>query len=249
MRLRARMLAERVACLAAAGVVSVSRTDLDDLVRRGFVAADRALHLPNAVDAARFSPGVRAAARRKLGLAETGFLVGTVSRLVPQKSVADLIDAVAPMPDVGLAIAGDGPLRKDLETRARPLGARVVFLGARDDVPEVLRALDVFVLASRWEGEPIALLEALAAGIPVVATATDGSREVLAQAGCGRLVEIGAPESLAAALAELRDRPDERRAMSERGRSAVRGRTYEASARTLAAFYDRILASEQERSV
>ena len=83
----------------------------------------------------------------------------------------------------------------------------------------------------------------MSAGLPVIATATEGSREVLKHTGGGRLVKIGSPPELAAALAHLRDRPDERRAMGEAGRRAVLGRTYEVSARKLAAFYETVRAA------
>jgi len=230
---------EALACRGLAGLVSVSAADLEDLIRRGFAPAERALHLPNAVDSKRFSAGGRPEARRRLGLPEDAFIVGTASRLVPQKSVGDLIAAVAACPEALLVVAGDGPERPVLERRARPLGDRVRLLGERDDVPEILRALDVFALASRWEGEAIALLEAMATSLPCVATATTGAREVLETTGAGLLVEIGSPAALAAALRSLREQPGVRLSMGLAGREAVRERTWGAAAARLAAFYGR----------
>ena len=233
------LAAEAVACRGLAGIVSVSAADLEDLIRRGFASAEHALHLPNAVDSERFSPGGRPEARRRLGVPEDAYIVGTTSRLVPQKSVGDLIAAVAACPEALLVVAGDGAQRPALERRARALGGRVRFLGERDDVPEILRALDVFALASRWEGEAISLLEAMATSIPCVATATTGAREVLEATGAGLLVEIGSPAPLAVALRRLRERPDLRLSMGLAGREAVKERTWGASAARLAGFYER----------
>src|SRR5262249_33727424 len=156
-----------------------SRADLEDLQARGFVEEGRAVHLPNAVDLERFRPGDPAAARARLGLAGGGPWVGTVARLVRQKGVADLVRAMAGCPGGGRVVAGGGPLAGELKSLAGGLGVEARFLGPRDDVPAVLQALDLFVLPSLWEGEPIALLEAMAAGLPSVATRTSGAGEVL----------------------------------------------------------------------
>ena len=241
------LAAEAMACRGLAGIVSVAAADLEDLVRRGFASAERALHLPNAVDAQRFFPGDRLEWRRRFDLPQDAFIVGTTSRLVPQKSVGDLIETIAVCPDTLLVVAGDGPERPALEEQARALGDRVRFLGERDDVPDLLRALDVFALASRWEGEAISLLEAMATAVPCVATATTGAREVLEGTGAGLLVEIGSPAALAGALRTLRERADLRVSMSLAGRRAVKDRTYAAAGRTLAAFYGRCVTLARPR--
>ena len=246
--------AERVACRGARAVISVSRADLTDLERRGFVGRGRGFHVANAVRTRAGGGGDRADARRRLGLAGDALVIGTVSRLVPQKAVGDLVDAVARIgPGFGgatgppaLVVVGDGPLRADLDRRVRTgtNGARVMLLGARADVPQILPAFDVFVLSSHWEGEPIALLEAMAAGLPCVATATEGAREILgADASSGCLVPVGDVAALGDALAGLlRDR-GAREALGAAARARVRGRTPEAQARRLAAVYRRLLAS------
>jgi len=233
--------AERIACRGARGVVSVSATNLDELVARGFVARENVLQVHNAVDSARFSPGDRTIARRRLGIPDNAFVVGSVSRLVPQKAVGDLVDAVASLPGVVLIVAGDGPDRRSVEERAQVLGGRAVFLGERNDVPDLLPAFDLFALTSRWEGEPIALLEAMAVGIPAVATATNGSREILESSGAGVLVEIGSVAGIAEAIARLRGNPEVLRAMSQAGREAIRSRSYAAVADRLIRFYERFV--------
>jgi len=228
--------AEAVACRGATRVVSVSRADLEDLERRLLVARGRGTHIANAVDHARFS-GDRAAARTQLGV-EQCFVVGTVSRLVEQKAVADLIEAVARCsPGSRLLIVGDGPQRWSLAQLAARRRVDVTFLGERDDVPALLPAFDLFALTSRWEGEPVALLEAMAAGLPCVATDTAGAREVLG-GGSGVLVGIGAPESMAAAIERLRGDPEERARLAAAGRGAVAERSFANVAARLHAVYD-----------
>ena len=244
--------AERVACRGAEAVISVSRTDLADLEGRGFLGGRPGFHVANAVRLPA-AAGDRSAARRRLGLPDGALVVGTVSRLVPQKAVGDLVDAVARIaPDFGgppgpltLIVVGDGPLRADLERRARAgaNGARVMVMGARGDVPRLLPAFDVFVLSSRWEGEPIALLEAMAAGLACVATATEGAREIFGDdASSGRLVPIGDVSGLGDAIAGLLRDARAREAMGASGRARMRSRTPDAQARRVAEVYRELLA-------
>lgn len=247
--------AERVACRGTEAVISVSRMDLLDLERRGFLQRQRGFHVANAVRAPVAADGGRTAARRRLGLPADGLVVGTVSRLVPQKAVGDLVDAVARIaPDfrgssgpLTVVVVGDGPLRASLDRRVRPgiNGARVMLLGARADVAHVLPAFDVFVLSSHWEGEPIALLEAMAAGLPCVATATGGAREILGGDGSsGRLVPIGGVNQLADALADLLRDGRARAALGAAALARVRSRTPDAQATRVAAVYRQLLAPD-----
>jgi glycosyltransferase involved in cell wall biosynthesis len=229
--------AEAVACRAAAQVVSVSTADLVDLRRRRLVGPAAGVRIPNAVDTQRFAPGDRTAARQRLDLPADAFIVGTVARLVPQKSVQDLVEAALACPEVTLVIVGDGPLRRELEDRARAARERIRFFGARDDVPDILRALDVFALSSRWEGEPIALLEAMATGLPCVATAIAGVREVLGDGQLGMLVEVGSPQAMARAMRLLRADPGLRRRLGEAGRSEMESRSWAAVAAQLVDVY------------
>ncbi len=229
--------AEAVACRAAAEVVSVSEADLGDLRRRGLVRPLAGVHIPNAVDTRRFAPGDRSAARRRLDLPLDAFVVGTVARLVPQKSVQDLVDAALACPEATLLIVGDGPLRGALEARAGAARERIRFLGARDDVADILHAFDVFALSSRWEGEPIALLEAMATGLPCVATDIEGAREILRDGRLGMLVEVGMPQAMVAALKLLQGDPDLRRRFGKAARSSVESRSWAGAAARLAEVY------------
>jgi glycosyltransferase involved in cell wall biosynthesis len=257
------LLAERAACRGADAVMSVSRADLDDLERRGFLRQRHGFHVRNAVRLPEAAGPRRAEARRRLGLPldgppdgpPDGPVVGTVSRLVPQKAVGDLIDAAVAAqsirsrsgsredPPITLAVVGDGPLRPDLERRISAAAAggpavRVMLLGARDDVPDVLPAFDLFVLSSRWEGEPIALLEAMAAGLPCVATETEGAREILGGSPeAGRLTPVGDAAALGRVIADLITDGGARQALGAGARELMRSRTPRAQALRVAEIY------------
>jgi glycosyltransferase involved in cell wall biosynthesis len=133
-----------------------------------------------------------------------------VARLAPEKDIPTLLEAVARVvrvrPDFTLEIAGDGPCRADLERRAGELGlgGQVRFLGQVRDVPALLARARLFVLSSRTEGISLTLLEAMARGLPVIATRVGGNVEVVAEGETGLLVPPGSPEELAAALLRLR---------------------------------------------
>lgn len=150
----------------------------------------------------------RRAARSRLGVPEDGLVVGTVGNLTPKKDHRTLLDAVAVLPEASrptLVIVGTGPMDRDLRAHARSLGLAdsVIFAGLRQDVTEILPAFDVFALSSRHEGLPLALVEAMAAGVPVVATEVGGIPEIVTDGVEGILVRPGAPQALAVALAGL----------------------------------------------
>jgi len=175
---------------------------------------ERIFVIPNGVRADDFRwPGTKAAAQAALGLPTEGTLLGTVAALTPQKGVEHLIRAAAAVhrerPEVRLAIAGDGPLWPQLRRLADSLGAReaVHFLGRRDDVPQFLAALDLFVLPSLWEGLPYALLEAGAAGRPVIASAIPGIEDVIEHGRTGLLVPPADHLELTLALFRALDDP------------------------------------------
>lgn len=149
--------------------------------------------------------GAREDLRRELGFGAEEPVVVTVGRLNPQKNQALLLDAFARAPLAAqLLIVGDGELRAQLTRQAADLGvgARVHFLGVRRDIPSLLAAADVFALASSWEGNPLVVMEAMAARLPVVATSVGCVPELVA-ASTGRLVPPSDPVALSAALTEL----------------------------------------------
>ena len=143
--------------------------------------------------------------RRALGLDRDVPLVGVVGRLVPIKSVDQMIKAMPQLPGVHLAVVGDGEERPALERLARDggLGDRVHFTGWFDDIPSAMSDLDVVVLSSRNEGTPVALIEALAASRPVVATRVGGVEHVVIPDRTGLLVPPSDAEALARAVSRL----------------------------------------------
>lgn len=146
-------------------------------------------------------------------------VIGCVARLVPVKRIDVLIDAVATLDDlsVELVVVGDGPLRGELERRAAAkLSGRVRFLGQRDDVGAELAGFDIFALTSDREGMPLAILEAAAAGLPVVATRAPGSVEAVVEGETGILAPTGDAAAVAAGLRRLVGDPALRRRMGQR---------------------------------
>jgi glycosyltransferase involved in cell wall biosynthesis len=208
---------QRFAARLATHVTAVSEAVARTVVDLG-VPRERITVIPNGVDASRF-------AARDGTAANGGPVIGSVGCLAPRKDYATLLEALALLGARGAGwraeLVGDGPERGALEARARSLGleGRVRFLGERDDIERLLAGFDVFVLSSREEGIPNALLEAMAAGLPSVATAVGGTPEVLSDGETGWLVPAGAPAALAAALAEALEGRDE---AARRGRAARR---------------------------
>lgn len=186
--------------------------------------------IPFGVDVERYD-GAGSLKKRDLGLREESAVIGTVCRLVePKKGLAVLLQAAARLkeqavaPGFQLLIVGEGPAYVSLRDRCERLGLTpwVVFAGMRRDVAGLLPLLDIFVLPSLYEGFGIAILEAMAAGRPVVATAVGGIPEVVVHGETGLLVPPGDPVALADALHELLAHPERARALGARGRERAR---------------------------
>jgi glycosyltransferase involved in cell wall biosynthesis len=169
--------------------------------------------IPNGIDTSRFRPDLEARrrVRAQLGIADNAWVVGTVGRLAPEKNQGLLIDAMGPMldPRRHLVIVGDGPERQHLAERAQAtLRPELVhFTGPRQDIEQLLSAFDVFALTSESEGLPLVLLEAMAAGLPVVSTAVGGVPDLVEDQVTGFLVEPASPTALMAKLIWLSSRP------------------------------------------
>jgi len=161
----------------------------------------------------------RAAWRAKQGFSEGDVLFVCVARFAPQKNHGLLINAFAKGPAsdprAHLVLAGEGSLRAELQERVNKLGltSRVHFLGLRTDIPDVLGAADVFVLSSDYEGNPLAVIEAMAAGLPIASTAVGGVPELLQNGKEGFIVQPGRAEQLSEAMATLLKDGNLRRAM------------------------------------
>ena len=198
-----------------------------ECLRQGGVRDPRVI--ASAVDPARLRPArEREAVRAELGLAPDDFAVLTLASLVPRKGVDVLLRAVASLVaapvETVLLVAGDGPERAALEALARELdlGARVRFLGARDDKAELLAACDAFALASHAEGLGVSALEAMALARPVVASRVGGLAQAVVDGRTGLLVAPGDVAGFAAALARLRDEPELRALLAAAGPARVR---------------------------
>lgn len=210
-------------------IAMVGRKVRDQLLSRNLVPASRSSVVMNGIPVDQFprSPALRDEVRRELGIAPQALVVGTVGRLVELKNQRLLLDAVAHLaashPDLVVVLAGDGPLRSGLEASAGQLGIadRVVFTGARKDVPRLLNAFDVFALPSRTEGLSIALLEACAAGLPLLATRVGGNDEIVQADETGLLVPSDDAVALRTALSRLLQAPAERQRMGENARRWV----------------------------
>ena len=190
----------------------------------------RLMVLPNGIPLPPVTQTDLAALRRKLGLPVGCRVIGTVGRLVPVKNYSLLVEAFARLAwqqtDLHLLFIGDGPVRAELEAQVQALNLApfVHFLGMRSDIAELLSLLDAFVLSSLSEGLSIALLEAMAAGCPIVATAVGGNRELIQDGATGLLVPSGDGESLANAIARLLKNPPLAHQLGAAARDLVRAR-------------------------
>lgn len=211
---------------------NVSDDAVAAFVAAGAVPAGRIVSMPNGIDTRRYhaDTGEHGTTRATVGIAPTAPFIFAAGRLVDAKDYPTLLDAFSRLrdaiPDARLAIAGDGPLRAALQARSDylGLGQRVTLLGRRDDVPALMRAADVHVMSSAWEGLPLVVGEAMASGLPVVSTDCGGVREMLgddvaspgaiASDSANRLVPIGDAQALADALRTTLALPADARAVA-----------------------------------
>jgi glycosyltransferase involved in cell wall biosynthesis len=203
--------AERAAARVTDRIVCVARFDRDRGIASGIGHASQYRVVRSGIDASlyRAPHGARERVRDSLGAAPGDVVVGAIANFKPQKSPLDFVEAarLARLRDPRLRffIAGDGVLRPAVERAIAEadLGGVVHLLGWRDDVPELLAAMDIFLLTSLFEGLPRVVLQAMAASVPVVATDTGGVAEVVVDAETGRLVPPGNPGATAEAIVAL----------------------------------------------
>jgi glycosyltransferase involved in cell wall biosynthesis len=224
--------------------IAVSRHVAWRLHDRFDVPGERIAVIPNAVTLAPRAPR-DAALRARVLLGQRAPLVLTVARLDAQKGVAYLLDAAAEVPDAIFVIAGEGPERATLEARATSLGIahRVRFLGHRRDIPALLAIADLFVLPSLWEGLPLSVLEAMAAGVPVVATRIGGTDELVRDGETGTLAPPENGPALAEAIrAVLYDRERALRMAAAAHALVEREHSATAMVSAVSALYEELLA-------
>ncbi|HEX5592928.1 MAG TPA: glycosyltransferase [Solirubrobacterales bacterium] len=226
--------------------LAVSREIAGELVEGLGWPAEKIEVVYNAVDLARVEVEAPPGLREQLGGSETRALVLTPARLDAQKGHDVLLEAMPQVPDATFLFAGEGPERERLETLAAQLGIadRVRFLGRREDVPQLLAACDVFALPSLYEGSSLAVLEAMAAGIPIVSSAIGGTEELIEDGRSGLLVKPGDSEALAAALRRALGDPELRKSLTARARERVEaGLTREAMASRVEGVYRELLGA------
>jgi glycosyltransferase involved in cell wall biosynthesis len=195
--------------------ITVSAALRDDLAEMGVAPRAKIRVVPLGLDLARFTrPSARGGLRAACGAGEGDVLVGVVGRLVPIKDIDCFLEAAARVaesaPHARFAIVGDGERRDALERKAVALGLgeRTTFVGWRKDLESVYADLDVVVNSSRNEGTPVALIEAMAAGRPVVATAVGGTADLLGEGERGLLVPAASPSALAEAILQTLAHPE-----------------------------------------
>ncbi|MCW3044587.1 MAG: hypothetical protein JWL57_2745 [Actinobacteria bacterium] len=243
----AESVAHRMLALLSEQRICVS----EDVARAARAAAPAkagsVLVMPVGADPTPVEPAEAAAAREKLGLEAGRPLVVSVGRLDPQKGFDVLVEAAARMNGTSppiVVICGEGPARPELEERIRALGlgGRVRLLGNRKDAKALIAAADAFCMPSRWEGSPLALHEALAAGRPVVAAAVGGIPELLTFGQAGLLVPPEDPGALAAAVGRvLADRSLAERLGARALEAAEAWPDAATTARRVADLYEKIL--------
>ena len=214
-------------------LVAVSPQVRDDLVALGVALPERFVVIRLGIELERrvaAPAGARDETRRLLGVPPERFLVGWVGRMTGVKRTHDVLLALKTLRDngvdAGLCLVGDGPDRESVEERAYDLGIarHCLYLGYQDDVASWYAALDAFILPSANEGTPVSAIEALAAGLPVVATRVGGVADVVRDGEDGYLVEPGDVDAMAAALARLARDPDLRGRIGASARDRVLAR-------------------------
>ena len=194
-------------------------------IRRRWYPASKIQVIHNSTDISRFNVLTnKIAVRRKLKLPENSVIIGTVASLTEQKGHKYLIEAAkkvtAKENNILFVFVGDGGLRKNLEeiVSSNNLNDSIRFLGLRKDIPEIMSALDLFVLPSLWEGLPLVVAEAMASGLPVIASNVDGIPEIVIDRETGILVPPRDSNALAVAILDLICAPEKREIMGIAGR-------------------------------
>ncbi len=218
----------RAAAPRVSGFIAVSDQVSDALKRDLGPLHDRIRVIPNGIATERFGRTAdRAAVRRALGLDENAILGIITARLVPPKGHRWFIAQAAPLfeqfQNLRVLLVGDGRLGQELSAQALQAGLddRILFLGARTDVPELLAASDFFILPSLWEGMSNALLEAMASGLPVIATDVSGTRQVIRHSTDGLLIPPEDGAALRDAITRILLNPARAQELARAGRERV----------------------------
>ena len=226
-RRRRHVLLDHLTSLWVTLYISNTQAGADRLQAREKVHASKLRVITNGVNVAAFDQSRSSLVKAELGIDHSKLVITCVANFRDAKGHHTLLDAVAAVrrqnPDFCLWLVGDGPLRPDIEGQIRSLrlGGVVKVLGQRSDIPRILANTDIFVLASLWEGMPNAILEAMAARLPVVATCVGGIPEIVVDKEMGYLVPPKDPTALAEALIRMLENKSLRQEMGNAGHRRV----------------------------
>lgn len=191
-------------------VVAVSDHTAENLMKYEKISPKKICVIPNGIDGGKHAISIdKEKKRAELGITNKGPIIGIGVRLCEQKGITYLLKAmpeiIKAFPDCTLVIAGRGPVEDDLKKEAEDLGisSNVKFIGMRLDIPELLKLFDVYVLPSLWEGLPMVLLEAMAAGCPIVATEVGGISTIITPGLTGLLVKPRNLDKIAIAVSTI----------------------------------------------
>ena len=249
------ILLEQITQRITGRLIVVSPRNIQKGLADGIATPEKYVIIRSGIEMDRFRQPARPreAVRAELGIPLGAAVVGTVTRLSFQKAPLDFVAAAAQVAahrqDVHFVIVGDGPLRADVEAQvvASGLAGRVHLTGLRHDVPDLMHSFDVFALTSLWEGLPRVLPQAMAAGLPIVATAVDGNAEAVADGINGFLTPPGDPQAMAIALLRLLEDPTLASRFGEAGQARADEFSAQKMIRDIAALYEALLAERVPR--
>jgi glycosyltransferase involved in cell wall biosynthesis len=221
---------ERITARITTAFVTVSGADREEGIRKGIFKKDDVMLIRSGIDIKQFGdlPGDRISLRGKLGIDQDAPAVAMVACFKPQKAPLDFVRVAKKVlderGDALFYLVGDGLLRPQVEKLIEELniGDKVVLLGWRRDIPEIMHSIDLLVLTSLWEGLPRVLPQAMASGVPVVATNVNGAPEAIRNGLNGYLLPPGDVAGMARKIIYLINNPEEARSMGRKGRELVK---------------------------
>ncbi|MFA5145950.1 MAG: glycosyltransferase [Candidatus Omnitrophota bacterium] len=210
-------------------ITAVAGSVKTHMIKRSGINSKKIEVVYNAIETERFDTGAnKEKMRGELSIRQDEFVIGNIARFYENKDHQTLLRAfklvLEKIPNVYLLLIGDGPLKYKIESFAGELKipARIKFLGNRRDIPQLLKMMDLFVLSSKREGLPIVLLEAMASGLPIVATDVDGNGELVLHEETGFVVPPADPKELSAAILNLLTDRSKAKRMAARGKERVK---------------------------
>lgn len=220
LKTRKMFLVDKILQKLASHVVAVSNAVKISLVRHG-INKEKIIVIRNSIDLSKYRNHIHSDLKKTLGISDS-FIYVFVGRLINQKGVDVLIQALGTLEDGVLLIVGQGPERKNLEALVKELqiDSKVIFLGIREDIPDILKMADCFVLPSRYEGLPLVLVEAMAAGKAIIVSDFDAASEIIKNGQNGLIVEKEDVSNLALAMRKIRDNDLRNRLSLQAGKDA-----------------------------